>query len=124
MKKKNPSADRYVHKLAPEEALIMEVMRDFVLESHEGIQEVYKYHCPFYMFNGPLCYLSFEKKTQTVIIGFTQGFKFEDKFGLLSTDTKQVRKLYFKNADVLDENILKYYMDQAIKTNETKKKKR
>ncbi len=76
------------------------------------------------MLNGPLCYLNFEKKSQTVIIGFTQGFKFDDQFGLLSADTKQVRKLYFKNADELDENVLKYYMDQAIKINETKKKKR
>jgi hypothetical protein len=124
MKKKNPSADRYVHSLKPEDAIIMEVMRDFVLEYKEGIQEVFKYHCPFYMYNGPLCYLSFEKKTNTVVIGFIQGFKFEDRYNLLSTDTKQVRKLYFKNTDDLDENILNYYLSQALVINEARGKKK
>jgi hypothetical protein len=123
MKKKSPSADRYVQSLATGDALIIEVLRDFVLNSNESIREEFKFNCPFYTYHGLLCYLNFEKKTKSVIMGFVSGFNFKDKYKLLSNDTKQVRKLYFRNIDDLNEDVLNYYLMQAIRINETKKKK-
>lgn len=123
MKRKNASADRYVYELNPDDSIIMDVLRDCILNTSLDIVEVYKYKCPFYEFNGPLCYLSFEKKTHTVILGFIHGYKLEDTFLKLSSDLKQVRKLYFKTVEELNEKEIQHYVKQAIEINSDKKKK-
>ncbi len=68
------------------------------------------------------CYLTFDKKIKTVALGFVLGYKLEDKYGLLSTDRKQIRKLHFKTVDDIDEEKLRYYFEQAIYHQKLKKK--
>jgi hypothetical protein len=43
-----------------------------------------------------------------------KGYKLEDKFNILSTDRKQIRKLHFRTAEEIDDKILKYYFKQAV----------
>lgn len=122
MNKKNPSADRYTLDLPAEDGIIMDVLRDFILSLNDEFVETFKYQCPFFTYNGMFCYLTFDKKIKTVALGFVLGYKLEDKYGLLSTDRKQIRKLHFKTVDDIDEEKLRYYFEQAIYHQKLKKK--
>lgn len=123
MKQRNSSADRYIYDLSEENIIIMEILRDEILNAHLEIEEVFKYNCPFYEFKGWFCYLSFEKKTKCVVLGFVDGFRMIDKYNLLSNDTKQIRKLYFSSLEKINKKQLKYYLDQAIEIRKLLKKK-
>lgn len=122
MKNKNPSVDRYIFNLEPNQALIADILREILLSKYKELQEVYKYNCPFYEYNGPICYINFEKKSKKLIIGFYYGNKLKDKYNALSNDTKQIRKLYFNSIDDIDEEKLDYYIAQSINMNSIKKK--
>ncbi len=114
MNRKNPSADRYTFELGSDNSIIVDVLRDFILDLNKEIEETFKYQCPFFMYRGMLCYLTFDKKIKTVALGFVKGYKMEDKYGLLSTDRKQIRKLHFKRIEDIEEKVLKYYFKQAL----------
>jgi len=114
MNRKNPSADRFTVELNPDDAIIVDVLRDFILDLNTDIVETFKYQCPFFIYKGMFCYITFDKKIKTVALGFVKGYQLEDKYGLLSTDRKQIRKLHFKSVEDLDEKVLKYYFKQAL----------
>lgn len=114
MNRKNPSADRYTFELGSDNSIIVDVLRDFILDLNTEIVETFKYQCPFFMYKGMFCYITFDKKIKTVALGFVKGYKLDDKYGLLSTDRKQIRKLHFKSIEELDEKVLNYYFKQAI----------
>lgn len=114
MNRKNPAADRFTFELNPKDGLIVDVLRDYILGINLEIVETFKYQCPFFMYKGMFCYITFDKKIKTVALGFVKGYKLEDKFGLLSTDRKQIRKLHFKSEDDLKDEVLNYYFKQAI----------
>lgn len=119
---RSPAVDNYIFGFNEEEKLIMEVLRDVVFHFVPSVEESFKFKCPFYSYKGLLCYINWEKKTKKVILGFVEGFLFEDKYQLLNTNTNQVKKIYFNSADEIDEEKLAYYFNQAVKINETKKK--
>ena len=114
MNRKNPSADRFTLDLNPKDGVIVDVLRDYILDFDSEIIETFKSQCPFFMFKGMFCYLTFDKKIKTVALGFVNGYKLEDRYGLLSTDRKQIRKLHFKEVEDIDEEILQYYFKQAL----------
>lgn len=114
MNRKNPSADRFTFELSSENAIIVDVLRDFILDLNIEIEETFKYQCPFFIYKGMFCYITFDKKIKTVALGFVKGYKLEDKYRLLSTDRKQIRKLHFKSVDEIKERVLKYYFKQAL----------
>ena len=114
MNRKNPSADRFTLDLNPKDGVIVDVLRDYILHFDSEIIETFKYQCPFFMFKGMFCYLTFDKKIKTVALGFVKGYKLEDRYGLVSTDRKQIRKLHFKEVEDIDEEILQYYFKQAL----------
>ena len=114
MNRKNPSADRFTLDLNPKDCVIVDVLRDYILDLNPDIVETFKYQCPFFLFKGMFCYITFDKKIKTVALGFVKGYKLEDKYGLLSTDRKQIRKLYFKEVEEIEEEVLQYYFKQAV----------
>ena len=114
MNRKIPSADRFTFDLSPKDRVIVDVLRDYILGLNEEIVETFKCQCPFYMFKGMFCYITFDKKNKIVALGFVKGYKLEDKFNILSTDRKQIRKLHFRTVEDIDENKLKYYFKQAV----------
>ncbi len=117
-----PSVDRHIFDQAPNHALIFEVLRDYIERKIPEVVETYKYKCPFYEYNGMLCYINFERKSKTVVLSFVEGFLLEDKYQLLSSDTSQVKKLYYPTLKSINTQKLDYYMDQALKINKTKTK--
>jgi hypothetical protein len=114
MNRKIPAADRFTFDLSPNDRVIVDVLRDYILGLNLDIVETFKYQCPFYMFKGMFCYITFDKKNKIVALGFVKGYKLEDKFNILSTDRKQIRKLHFRTAEEIDDKILKYYFKQAV----------
>jgi hypothetical protein len=114
MNRKTPAADRFTFDLSPKDRVIVDVLRDYILGLNNEIEETFKYQCPFYMFKGMFCYITFDKKNKIVALGFVKGYKLEDKFNILSTDRKQIRKLHFRTAEEIDDKILKYYFKQAV----------
>jgi hypothetical protein len=119
---RNPSVDRYIFELSEHDAVIMDILRSYIERLVPMVEESFKFKCPFYVYKGLLCYLNFEKKSKTVVLSFVEGCMLEDKYELLSRDTSQVRKLYFKSARDIKLGVIKYYLQQAVKVNESKKR--
>ncbi len=117
---RSPAVDRYIFELKENEQLVFEILRDFIFNKITDVEECIKWNCPFYSYHGLLCYINYDKKSRKVVLGFIEGFLIEDEFKLFSEDTKQIKKIFFANADDLDEEILHYYLDEAIAINKAK----
>lgn len=113
--------DHYIFKFKEDKRLIFEILRDFIHHKIPDVEESFKWKCPFYSYKGLLCYLNWDNKAKKVALGFVEGCLMEDSYGVFSTDTKQVKKIFFSSVDELDERILDEYFVQAIEINERKK---
>lgn len=100
-----------------------EQLRQLILESGPGVEELLKYGIPFYHYFGPLCYLSPQKGQ--LILGFTKGASLADENGIL-TGNQQVVRHFVVNKDALDQlDELRRLLQEAMLLNEfTKKKKK
>lgn len=90
-----------------------EEIRQWLMDT-PGVSESVKYKIPFYDYFGPLIY--FNPKKDHLIIGFVNGIKIEDPFGLLTGDQKRIRHfLLDDNTDFWES--LPFYIDEAIRIN-------
>ncbi len=85
-----------------------------LLLSHDGIKEVRKERITTYLNNdGGICHM--RTMPYGVDFGFLKGAKMEDKYGKLTGNGKLLRVL--KQKGRLDEKMVSYYVNQAIKIN-------
>ncbi len=89
-----------------------------ILLSYEGIIETKKERITTYSNGkGGICHM--RTMPYGVDFGFLKGAKMEDKFGLLTGKGKAIRVLAQKGE--LNEEIIKYFINQAIEINSNKK---
>lgn len=89
-----------------------------LLLSYEGIIETKKERITTYSNrDSGICHM--RTMPYGVDFGFLKGAKMEDKFGVLTGNGKAIRVLPQKG--VLNEKVIKYYIDQAIALNTNKK---
>jgi hypothetical protein len=119
---RSPAVDNFLFDKPDDIRLLMEILRDIIFAAVKDVEEQMKWSCPFYSKNGFLCYLNFEKKSKKVVLSFVEGFALEDKYGLLNTDTSNVRKLYIDSPETINERVIRYYLKQALAINKTKTK--
>ena len=95
-----------------EHAALFLAIRDVVL-SFDGVQEKRKPQLTSYHnAGGGLCYMRAEKLG--IRMGFFKGAHMDDIFGLLRGEQKHMRHLFL---DSLQEDVLFYYMLQAMEQN-------
>lgn len=91
--------------------------RDLLL-SHEGIIETKKERITTYSNgNGGICHM--RTMPYGVDFGFLKGAKMEDRYGVLTGKGKAIRVLPQKGE--FNEELVKYFISQAIKINAKKK---
>jgi len=89
--------------------------REYLL-SFEGIQETKKERITTYADNnGGICHI--RTMPYGIDFGFLKGIKMEDKFNFLTGTGKAIRVLSLKE---INKDILRYYIEQAIKINANK----
>jgi hypothetical protein len=119
---RSPAVDRYIYEFDDDSRIVMEVLRELIFHNVPDVEESIKWHIPCYSWKGLLCYINKEKKSKKVVLGFIEGVCLKDNYGILNTDTSQIRKLLFKTLDDLNEDIIADFLKQATEINRTKKK--
>lgn len=84
-------------------------------EEMRGGTEKY-YGVPVYRYNRIIITLSPTKKGIT--FSFSEGKKFEDQYALLEGEGNKTRNLRINNVDNYNDDILRYYIKQAIELDE------
>lgn len=118
----SPAVDNYILDKPESVRLTLQILRDIIFETVKDATEQIKWGCPFYIKDGLLCYLNFEKKTKQVVLGFVEGNAMNDKYHLFSHDTAQIKKIYFQNAKSIPVAKVKLYLREATKINCRKEK--
>ena len=99
---------------SPHQKLFVQA-RDFLL-SVDGIVETKKPRITTYSdSNGGICHL--RTMPHGIDFGFLKGAKMEDAHGKLTGNGKAIRVL---SLDRFDQNLVSYYLDQAIRINSGK----
>ena len=119
---RSPAVDRYIYEFDEETRLVMDVLRELIFHHVPEVEESIKWHIPCYSWKGLLCYINKEKKSKKVVLGFIEGVCLKDNYGILNTDTSQIRKLLFKTLNDIDQEIIRDFLTQAIEINKTKKR--
>lgn len=86
---------------------ILVFIRTLILPLDDRLTEGIKYGVPFYWLNKNIVYLS--PKGPGINLGFVQGVKLENDYGLLTGNGKQVRHIYIPDITFLTRN------DEAIR---------
>ncbi len=101
------------NRVQPEHRPIVQALREVMRAAAPDAEEVLTYGIPGWRRNRMLAVTSPTKKDIT--FAFSKGAKFEDKYGLLKGVGKVSKHLKFKDLADVDEAILKYYIEQALK---------
>lgn len=95
------------------------LLRDIVLSTSKEIKEKLSFNCPFYHYNGMLCYISIEKKT--VYIGFCRGVLLKEKYPILEIkNRKLIASISYKNMEEVDVNLIQNILKDSMQLNEKK----
>lgn len=90
-------------------------LRQFILDHSNMITEHFKFRTPFFYFNGKMfCYLSIEKKTERIYIGFVRGNKMKHK-ALIAGNRTQIKVYYIDKEKDLDVKTLKQLLRESEK---------
>jgi len=118
----SPAVDNYLFDISVDIRMTFEALRDIIFDTVKDVEECMKWNYPFYSKNGFLCYLSYNKKEKKVAVGFIEGCMMEDKYGVLNQDTRNIKKLFINNIDDIDIKMIRYFLKQGVKINQTKAK--
>jgi hypothetical protein len=105
-------------KVLPEYRDIALRVRDLMRECAPSAWEGISYGIPVWKGMRALAVMNPTKKGIT--FAFSQGAKFEDKYGLLEGEGKISKNVRMKSLDELNEETLRYYITQALKLDEEK----
>ena len=108
------TVDEFVQaRVLPQFHPVVAMLRDLMREAVPEAQELIAYGIPMWKRNRYFVYLSPTK--QDITFGFSQGVRFEDKYGLLKGVGKSAKNLKIKNVKDISKSKLKYYIKQAVK---------
>jgi hypothetical protein len=119
---RSPAVDNFLFDQPEVVREVMEALRDIVFVHVPSVQEQLKWNCPFYSKDGMLCYINYDRQLKCVVLVFVEGFLLQDKYGVLLSGTKNVRKLAIESVERINEMQIRYYLKQALKINKTKTK--
>jgi hypothetical protein len=117
---RSPSVDNFLFDMPEDRRLAIEVLREIIFTQVKGVQEQMKWGCPFYSKDGMLCYINYDRKLKKVVLALVEGFMIEDKYGLLTGDTQNIKKLIISSAEAINEKQVAYYLKQGVLINKTK----
>ena len=114
----SPQVTAYVQQQENDLQPLLQRLRHCVLQAAPQVEERFIYKCPFYYFQGQLCYMS-TTKTGSVYLGFVKGVHLSNDQGLFAEpDTKQIRKVFFHPGQPFPEVGLRELLQEAILYNE------
>ena len=88
------SIDEYITHQSLDNQVILEGLRQVILQAAPYIEERLSYGVPYYYAHGGLCYLSVQRNL--AYIGFVHGYALDDASGILETKgRKQVKSISF-----------------------------
>jgi hypothetical protein len=115
----NTEVDEFIKKkVLPEYRVIAIRVRDLMCECAPNVWEGISYGIP--MWKGRLALAVMNPTKKGITFAFSQGAKFEDKYGLLEGEGKVSKNVRMKSLDELNEEALRYYIAQALKIDEEK----
>ncbi|PCJ27522.1 MAG: hypothetical protein COA96_03210 [SAR86 cluster bacterium] len=102
--------------ITSEHKILFYSVREVLLENY-GLNEIQKSRITTYSDNnGGICHMRTMK--HGIDLGFLKGIHMEDKYGLLSGSGKLMRILSMSKLNITE---MKYYVDQAVAINSSKK---
>jgi hypothetical protein len=104
--------DFVLNKVLPEYHDIVSMIRDLIREMAPDAIETISYGIPVWKGERIFAYLSPNKKGIT--FSFSRGVQFEDKYGLLKGVGKSSKHLIINNVNDLNNDALRYYINQAL----------
>lgn len=123
MSKPNPNApqliDEYISKKSEKDQQMLNKLREIILSTDDRIVEDWKWGAPNFNYKGLISWLVAFKKD--VGMNFYKGTLIEDKYKLFvedKTDEKGNRIIKFSSLEEIDEEKIKYYINQAVLLNE------
>lgn len=106
----------YFDGLSPEHRRISLLVRQAIFEAVPEVEETLKWKVPYYMYKGPIGYMSI--KTDTVMFGFYWGKHMSDSFEAFEkNELKQVRQFAFRSEEDLRLDFFWAYVFEAIDIN-------
>lgn len=109
--------DEYIETQTPKTAEILIQLRHFIISSHPKMVETWKFKTPFYVYKGMFCYLSIEKKSNSVYVGFCDGHLMANESLLLEgIEKRMIRKFYVREklSESKAENLMQLLQEAII----------
>lgn len=107
------TVDEFVSvKVLPEFRGVVEAIRQQLRELAPAAVESISYGIPAYKVKKIFAVISPTKKDIT--LSFTHGAEFKDRYGFLRGEGKVSRHIKFKHADQVKQEVLAYYVKQAL----------
>lgn len=114
MAKNDISVDEFVQtRVLPQYQPIVNELRKLIRQMAPDATEVMSYGIPNYRGKRGLAVISPAKTYIT--LAFSRGAEFEDNYGLLEGVGKVSKNLRFKDVKEINEEALRYYIQQALK---------
>ena len=80
--------DAYIESLPDEQAVLMQQLRELILNTVNGVEERFSYGLPFYHFHGMFCYL--KPEAAGVALSFLRGRDLAVAFSQLETKNRAI----------------------------------
>jgi hypothetical protein len=105
--------ENYYFSLPEPDKSTMLYLRSFILNYSENFTEHFKFKIPFFYYKGKwCCYLSTEKKTKNIYIGFINGSKMKNK-KLVAGKRTMIKILYVDKEKDIDQKLLKALLKET-----------
>lgn len=113
------TVDDYILSKDEETKQLIFLLRDIILSTSTEITERLSFNCPFYHYNGMLCYISIEKKV--VYVGFCRGVLLKEKYPVLEIkNRKLIASISYKSMDEVDVDIIQNILIDSMQLNKDK----
>ncbi len=105
--------------LPSEELLLVNYLRNLILETLPQVKEKLAYNVPFYYLKKRIAFIwpasvPWGKLREGVALGFTQGYLFSDQSVFPSTDHKVIRQFIFNSPEDVDPYLIKALILEAV----------
>lgn len=113
--------DEFIEIQTPQTAKILIELRHLIISSHPKMIETWKYKTPFYVYKGMFCYLSVDKKTNRVYVGFCDGYLMAKEIESPDIEDSKMIKKIFVNEKTIKSNMetLRFLLQEAIYIKDT-----
>ena len=112
----------FIDRQPREQQLILQQLRQLILEAAPHVEEAVKWKIPFYAYQGLLCYLN--PLPKGVALGFCRGALLSNEQGLLQGNGKEVRLLVVNNSSSLPKAQIRQILQEALLLNETMQRRK